>query len=196
MSRAIGAAIVAKKRGPSRQALMRRQLVAAGIPEYASDLSMRRGRCFKCKGRYSVQRVTFDYTSAKAVEPFAHVECAKCGHVWYRTAIPALGQYQSVRLTLILPSVQRRWYARGRWHVEGEDAITLRDATWGDLMDAAAEWRKRNTRYDLARARAKAKKEAASLAAHQRAQELLAVLHAKDEARAAEEAEAAAREVN
>lgn len=181
-------------RGPSRKALERKQLVAMGIPAYASDLSMRKGRCFKCKGRYTVQRVTFDYTSRKAVESFAHVECAKCGHVMYRTQVPRLREYQSVRLTLILPSDQRRWFARGRWHVEGQDAVTLADATWSDLMDAAGAWRKANDQYEAARARAKARKAARDAEAVAKFRATLAHYDALREAREREEQEAAARE--
>jgi hypothetical protein len=158
IARDTGAAVARKVRGPSRKAVERKQLRAMGIPAYASDLSMRRGRCFKCKGRYSVVRLTLDYRSRASLETFAHVECALCGHVMYRTSTPRLGEYQSVRLTLILPSEQRRWFARGRWHVEGEDAVTVADATWSDLIDAGAEWRKRNDQYNAARARAKARK--------------------------------------
>lgn len=194
IARATGEAIARKGRGPSRAALHRRQLSAIGIPEYASDLSIRRGKCFRCKSRYSVVRITFDYTSAKAIASFAHVECASCGHVWYRTSVPRLREYQSVRLTLILPGDQRRWYARGTWHVEGEDAITLRDATWADLMTQGDDWRKRNARYEGAIARRKAAKAARDLEAVAKARETMARLDAILAAREAEEREAAARE--
>lgn len=195
IARATGEAIARKaRRGPSRQALLRQQLREAGLAPYAAELSIRRGKCFKCRGRFSVVRVTFDYTSAKAIGSFAHVECARCHHVWYRTSVPKLGEYQSVRLTLILPSVQQRWFARGRWHVEGEDAIVLKDATWPDLMDAGADWRKRNTRYESAIARRKAAKAAKDAEAVARARDLWAAIDARRAAEAEAEREAAARE--
>ena len=193
VARDAATAIHRKRSGPSRKAYETRQLAAIGIPAYAADLSIRRGRCFKCKARYSVQRATFDYTSAKAVEPFCHVECAKCGHVWYRTAVPRLGEYQSIRLTIILPSTQSRWFARGRWHVQGETAIVIDEAHWSDLMDAATEWRKRNTHYEMARARVKARKVERDLEAVKKSHALIERLHAMDAARAAEEEEAASR---
>ena len=194
IARDTGATVARKRNGKSRQAVLRAQERAAGIPGYLSDMSIRRGKCFRCKSRYSVQRVTFDYTSAKAVQPFAHVECAQCGHVWYRTQVPHLREYQSVRLTLILPGDQQRWFARGRWHVQGEDAVVVRDATWSDLMDQSRAWRERNTRYEMSLARAKARREAKAVEAHERAQVLLARLAEMDAARAAEEAAARDRE--
>lgn len=194
LARAIGEAIARKTRGPSRKATLRRQLREAGLAPYAADLSIRRGKCFRCRGRFSVVRVTFDYTNRREVMSFAHVECAKCGHVWYRTSVPRLREYQSVRLTLILPSEQRRWFARGRWHVEGEDAVVIRDATWPDLMDAGADWRKRNAQYESARARAKARKAERDAAAVAAFRETLAAMDARRAEEARLEAEAAARE--
>lgn len=194
LSRAIGAAMVRKSRGKSKRAILRDQLAAAKVPAYNADLSIRRGRCFACKGRYSVVRVTFDYTSAARLEPFAHVECATCGHVWYRTSVPRLGEYQNVRLTLILPSHLHRWFARGRWHAEGSDGLVVPEATWSDLMDASRDWRKRNTQYEAAKARAKERKAAKEAAALAESRALMERIHARQAEREREEREAAARE--
>lgn len=180
----------------TRRSLTRRVRAGSGCPGYASDFRLTRGRCLRprCGSRWGVTRITIDYTSAARAETWAHVECAQCGRTWHRTRVPAIGQYQSTRLTLILPSEQRRWYARGRWHTEGETAITIREATQADMLAARADWQRRSESYGKAQARVKAKKAAAAAEAHRETAALLARLAERDAARQAEEAEAAARE--
>lgn len=194
--RAAGAARMRAARGPSREALIAAQRRAAKLPAYLAEFRLTRGRCrrARCKSRYAVTRVSVDFTNRAAVERLAVLECAACGHVWRRIRPPRLGEYQSVRLSLILPAESRRWYARGRWHVTGSDAVTVREATQADLMAAAEDWRKRNGQYEAARARARAKRAEANREATERTAALLDQLAAQDAQRAADEAAAAARE--
>lgn len=173
-----------------------------GVPAYAADFTTIRGRCLarkkgrRCRSRYGLVRLSIDYTDRRDRAMLATVECAECGHTWYRTTPPnALGEHQSVLLDLILPSEQRRWYARGRWHVTGEDSVTLHNATWAELMSASADWRKRNDSYALSAAKAKAKKAEAETTANLETMATLARWAERDAANAAAEAEAEAREV-
>jgi hypothetical protein len=173
---------------------------ATGVPAYSADFETVRGRCLarkkgrRCQSRYGLVRLSIDYTDRREKNTLATVECAACGHTWYRTTPPArLGEHQSVLLDLILPSEQRRWYARGRWHVTGEDSVTLRNATWAELMAASADWRKRNDSYALSAAKAKAKKAAAEAAAHEATMALLAKWAEREAAEREAEAAAEAR---
>lgn len=175
-----------------------RATLGAGIPTYASDIRPVRGKCRKgrCRSRWGVVRLTIDFRDPRRVDRFATLECAVCGHVWRRvsdgTAITSREGYQAVRLTLILPGSVNRWYSRGHWHREGDDAVILREADIGDLDEAARDHRKREDRLAATRQRAADRKAASDREAHERAMALLDRLHAMDAERA--EAEAAARE--
>jgi len=197
LMRDAGAATARKRRGPSRlglEAKIRREL---HLPAYLAEFRLVPGVCRKrrCKSRFGVTRVSIDYRDRNRFDLLATVECASCGHTWRRTRPPKLGAYQHCRLTLILPNAQRRYYARKRWHVEGADAVVIRDATWSELMTAAEAWRGRNRIREAARARLAARKAEAERVTHEATMDLLARIRARDEERKAEEAEAAAREV-
>jgi hypothetical protein len=99
-----------------------------------------------------------------------------------------------VRLTLILPAAMHRWYARGRWYAEGDDGVVLREATVSDLDEAARAHRVKADRHADTLARAKAKREAAMTADHERTLAILARLADHDRENAEAEAAAAARE--
>lgn len=181
-----------------RRAAHHAATVGAGIPEYASDIRPVRGRCLKrrCRSRWAVVRVSVDFRGVE-VDQFATLECAICGHTWRACKVPPLASregYQAVRLTLILPGNVNRWFSRKRWHRTGDDAVILREADMGDLDEAAREHRARADRRMAAKARAAAKRAAEDTAAHERTMDLLARLHALDAERAAQEAEAEARE--
>lgn len=195
LARDIAAAMVRAKRGPSAKACRSRQRAAVRLPAYLADFRLVAGHCRakRCKSRYGVVRLTVDTRSRERLERFATVECASCGHTWRRTKTPALAEYQSTRLTLILPGDERRYYNRGRWHLEGGDTV-IRDATQADLMAACEDWRKRNEQQLAAKARAAAKRAEAERIAHEQAAATLARLAAWDAERAAEEAAAAARD--
>lgn len=185
----------------TRRAARRRAARAASIPLYLAELRPVRGRCTNlvrkrvCGSRYAVPRVSVDLTEPARLDKLATLECVECGHVWRRIPAPPVtdGEYQAVRLTLLLPAEQRRWYARGRWHAEGESGV-VREATLADYMAALDDWRKRNGTYLAARERAAERRREAERAAHERAAALLATWQARDAERAAEEAAAAARE--
>lgn len=191
-----GAERARRAHGPSRLTLLAKVRRELELPAYLADFRLVPGQCRKrrCKSRYGVIRLSLDFTSRERVDRFATVECAACGHTWRRCREPRLAEYQTTRLTLILPSSQRRWYARGRWHVQGTDAIVLRDATQLDLMAAFDDWRVRNGQYLDSRARAKAKREAADLEARERAAVTMAKLAELDAERERQEQEAEARD--
>lgn len=196
LMRDAGAARARKVRGPSRQGLeakIRREL---RLPAYLADLRLIPGTCRRrrCHSRFGVVRVSIDYRDRDRFDMLATVECASCGRTWRRTRPPRLGAYQHCRVTLILASRQRRWFARNRWHVEGDDAVVIRDATWSELMTAADAWRDKNRRREAAKARVAQRKAEAERVTHEATMDLLARLAARDEARKAEEAEAASRE--
>ena len=181
-----------------RRAAHHRATVAAGVPEYQSDIRPVRGKCRKgrCRSRWGVVRVSIDFRDRETVDRIATVECALCGHVWRRVSVPRLTSsagYQSVRLTLILPATVNRWFARGRWHAEGEDAVVLREATIGDLDEAARNHAAGADRIAARKAAAKAKREAEDVAQHERTMDLLARLAAMDAERAAADREADSR---
>lgn len=134
--------------------------------------------------------MSIDFT-AETVDRLATIECASCGRTWRRTRVPRLTSaagYQAVHLTLILPRSSRRWFARGRWHKEGEDATVLRDATIGDLDEAARAHGIRAARLDRARARRREQADAEAIDSKRRVDALLATLAARDAERAAEDA--------
>ena len=183
---------------PDRRDARRMAGQRSGLPAYQLDLATTRGRCLarRCASRWAVTRITVDLRG-REVDRFAHVECAACGRVWRRTRIvpiTAPNGGQAVLVTAILPASARRWYAHGAWHREGDDALILVNASIGDLDDAA---RARRTRMDsvyrrLQRAKdLRAARESEALA---KSRALMAHLHAMDAERAAQEADARARE--
>lgn len=192
---------------PSKLALATRQRRAIGAPAYACEPALYRGHCFgrvvrrfgremhqACPSRYAVVRVTVDLTSAAAQELYAQRECALCGRVWGRCAIPHQRDVQRARVTLILPATSHRYFARGRWHRQGADALIIAEATLADLIAALDDWRVRADRLAASRARAKAKRAAAEAEALERARALMAHIAAREAAEAEAEAAAAARE--
>lgn len=191
-----GAATARRKRGPSRLGLAAKQRRELELPAYLADFRLIPGACRKrrCKSRYGVVRLSLDYRDRDRVDRLATVECALCGRTWRRCREPRLAEYQSCRLTLILPHAQRRYYARKRWHVEGADAIVIRDATQSDLMAASGDWHARHDRREAARARLAERKAAAERETNAHTADLLARLAAFDAQRAADESEAADRD--
>jgi hypothetical protein len=182
-----------------RRAAHHRATVAAGIPEYASDIRPVRGRCRhgRCKSRWAVLRVSLDFRDPVRVDRLATTECALCGRVWRRVKVPRLTSpdgYQEVRLTLILPGTYARWYSRGRWHREGDDAVVLRDASIADLDEAARAHRAKSDALASRKAAALVKAQADAAATHERTMDLLARLAAMDAARTQEETEASTRD--
>lgn len=195
-ARDFGAALARRQRGPSRQSCLTHSRRKAAIPAYLADFRLTKGRCLRkrCASRYAVTRLTIDLRSRERIDRTATLECATCGHTWRRTRVPRIGEYQSTLLTLILPGDERRWYARGRWHREGDDAVVIRDATQLELMGAEGDWKVRNGQYLDARARVAIRKAEAERVQHEATMDLLARLAARDAERAAEEAAAIDRE--
>jgi hypothetical protein len=114
--------------------------------------------------------ITYDFRDAKEVLVSADLVCAECDRVWHRARVPDLTRHKNVqrhRLTLLLPPKEaaRTWIARGKVHREGDDAQVVYDATYGQLMLANEEWRKRHDSHQLAawrrKQREQAKKDAA-----------------------------------
>lgn len=169
----------------TRRCAVHRATTGAGIPGYASDMAPVRGRCLRkrCGARWGVVRVTIDTRDATRIDRFAHVECAACGRVWRRVKIPAITSaagYQRVRLTLVLPAEAHRWYARGRWHREGDDAVTIIEATIGDLDEAARAHRAKSETRLAAAARKRDRDQQAASDQQGRTRELLQRLAAYD----------------
>lgn len=186
----------------TRRSAHRRASRAAKLPLYASDLRPVRGRCLKrgCDSRWAVVRVSIDLREER-IDPLATLECAACGRRWRRVKVPPLvsaAGYQAVRLELILPAHARRWFARGRWHREGEDGIVVRDATLADLDTAARDHRARWGRVAATRERAAERKAAVANVpdspAHRTHVARLAGLAEREAERVAEERAAAERE--
>ncbi|HEY6057204.1 MAG TPA: hypothetical protein VIV06_04190 [Candidatus Limnocylindrales bacterium] len=190
----------------TRRAAIRRAAHGGRIPLYAQAFRPIRGRCRgallpsgrrrRCDSRYAIVRVSVDLTDARRIDKLATVECASCGHTWRRCRVPALtapNGDQLVRLSLVVPAEVRRWYARGRWHAEGETGV-IREATVADYIAALADWRTRFGRVEAARLRAAERKAAEERAAHERMADLLAKLAEHDAQREAEERAAEARE--
>lgn len=183
---------------PDRRGARRLAGERSGIPAYQLELDTIRGKCLarRCPSRWGVYRLTVDMRG-REVDRYAHVECALCGRVWRRcrlTPIRNRHSLQRVLVTAILPASAHRWYARGRWHREGDDAVVLTDASIGDLDEAARAYRARMDRVLCRLQRAKdlrASREAEALTA---SRALMARLHAMDAERAEAEAEAARRE--
>lgn len=185
--------------GVCRRGAHHRATLGAGIPEYASDIRPVRGRCRKrtCGSRWGVVRVSIDFRDPLRVDQFATLECAACGRTWRAVKVPPLTSregYQAVRLTLILAGSVNRWFSRGRWHREGDDAVMLREADIGDLDEAARAHGARADRIAERKAAARLAREEAEREQHAATMNLLDRLAAMDAARAAEEAEARMRE--
>ena len=183
---------------PHRRAAFRAACRLSGLPLYAADLALSRGRCLarRCGSRWAVTRVSLDFR-AESVDRIATLECAICGRTWRRVRVPALRSkagYQSVRLTLIVPAKVRRWRSRGTWHREGDDAAIIRNADLGDLDEIASAHAKRADRLADLRAARKAKREAESATVAAETREWLDRMHARDAEREAEESAAAARD--
>lgn len=195
-ARDFAAALRRRSRGPSAQSCRSRSRKAAAIPAYLAEFRLTKGRCLarKCSSRWAVTRVSIDLRDRSRVDRVATLECAACGHVWRRVTPPRLTEYQSTRLTLILPGDEHRWYARGRWHREGEDAVTLPDASQAELMGAMGDWRKRNEHLLAAKARLADKKRASETALLAHTTDLLTRLAQLDDDRRADEAAATERE--
>lgn len=180
----------------NRRCAHHRATVAAGIPEYSSDIRPVRGRCRKgrCKSRYAVIRVSIDFRDPTRLDRYATTECAACGATWRRVKVPAITSpegYQAVRLTLILPATVKRWFNRGYWHREGEDALILREADISDVIEAQSLYSAHAAKLADRKARDKARRELADREATERTRDLLERLAASDAARAADEARAA-----
>jgi len=170
----------------------------AGLAPYTLDLATVRGRCLarRCAGRWGVVRITVDLRGREA-DRFAAVECAACGRVWRRVATPPVRTrrgFQSVLLTAILPASAHRWYARGRWHREGDDGEVLRECDLGDLDEAVRAYRGRQSAVLMRLQRAKDRRASLEAAALADSRALMARLADIDAQRAADEAAAAARE--
>jgi hypothetical protein len=173
--------------------------VAAGIPEYASDIRPVRGKCLgkRCRSRWGVVRVSLDFRDPERIDRIATLECADCGRTWRRVPVPRLTSpqgYQTVRLTLILRATVRRWISRGRWHREGDDAIVVPDANVGDLDEAARNHAAISDRLASRKALARSRKAEREAAEHERTMAMLARWADMDAAYKADEAAAAARE--
>jgi hypothetical protein len=168
-----------------------------------NDIRPVRGRCRggtkrkPCPSRWAIPRVSLDFRDPARVDRLATLECAVCGRTWRRIAPIAIRSregYQSALLTVIVSATAHRWYSRGTWHREGDDAQVVVDARLDDVDEAVS----RNDRAMALRAeraaRARARREAADLEAVARLRATLASMDARraDEARA--EAEAQARE--
>ena len=182
----------------ARRSAIRAACRAAAVPLWAADLVTVRGQCRgrvkrkRCQSRWGVYRVSLDFTGER-VDRLATVECASCGRTWRRSKVPPLRSaagYQTTRLTLVLPRSARRWFVRNRWHQDGDNATVVRDASIGDLDEAARAHGLRADRLEDRRQRSKDRKVADEAAARVRMAHLLDTLHARDD----DEAAAAARE--
>jgi hypothetical protein len=185
----------------SRARAKRAATLKAGLAKWASDIAPIRGRCLggtkrkPCPSRWAVIRVSLDFRDPERVDRLAVLECAQCGRVWRRVkpvAIRSREGYQAVRINVILPAVANRWYSRGRWKVEGTDALVLVDADLGDVEEAAVAHDARSTARQATRARAKVRREESDRVAIAKGVAALAVADAHREA--ADEAERAAAE--
>lgn len=188
----------------TRRAACRVTARKATVPLYAADMRPVRGRCLArkrkavCGNRWGIVRVSIDMTDRASTDSLATVECALCGHTWRRCKVPerltSHAGYQAVRLSLILPAAQRRWYARGRYHVTGEDAVTIPEATIPDYMAARDDWHVRNGTYAESRRKAALRKAEAEAEARASTAALIARLAERDAERDTAEAEAEARD--
>lgn len=93
-----------------------------------------------------------------------------------------------------MPATLERWYSRGTWHREGDDARELRDASIGDVDEAARDHAARAGRIADRKARAAQRQAERDAETHEATMRLLAQLAEMDAQRAADEAAAAERE--
>lgn len=176
---------------------------AAGIAPWSSDMRPVRGKCLgkvkrrPCGSRWGIVRVSLDFRDPDRVDRLAIVECASCGRKWRRIKPPAIRSaagYQSVRLDVILPASAKRWYSRGAWHREGDDAVILRDADLGDVDEAARAHGIHLSTKLAAKARDRARREDADREAIARGMAALASADARRAEADEAERQAAARE--
>jgi hypothetical protein len=186
-----------------RRSAIRLATREAGIASWSSDIAPVRGKCRgrvkrkPCGSRWAVPRVSLDFRDPERVDRLAILECVSCGRKWRRIKPPAVRSsagYQSVRLDVILPATANRWYSRGAWHREGEDALILRDADLGDVDEAARAHSAHLSARLASKARDRERREAADREATARGMAALAAHEARRAADAADEAAAAARE--
>jgi len=183
---------------PDRRGARRLAAERSGVPAYQLDLDTTRGACLadRCGSRWGVDRLTVDLRG-REVDRFAHIECAVCGRVWRRTRLSPIRTRhgaQRVLVTAILPARAERWFARGRWHREGDDALVLDNASISDLDEAARAHRARMDQVLVRLARAKERRASLEAEALGKARSLIAHLHTMDELRADDERAAIARE--
>jgi hypothetical protein len=169
----------------------------SGIPPYQLDLVTMRGRCLGrgCRNRWGVLRMTVDLRGRES-DRFTHIECAACGRVWRRThnVRPSSRRGQRVLLTAILPATAHRWYARGRWHREGDDGLVIPEASIADLDDAVRAHRARQDSALARLQRAKDRRAALEAEALAKSRAVMARWAEREAEQAREEAAAAARE--
>lgn len=176
----------------------------AGLPAYADGIVTTRGHCRAkgCASRLGITRVTVDTTARDAVVRSAHVECAQCQRVWYRvkgdTPATTANAYQRVLFDLIAPSGDKRVLYRvktnGAWHVNGDDSVTIANASRGQVSDALHVWRAARDKREAAKARAKARKAETDLIVRLAGMAALARMDERNAEREAEERAAEERE--
>jgi len=167
------------------------------VPAYSADWTLERGKCRtpRCACRWAMTRVTLDFRPV-AIERYAATECVRCGKVRRRVPVPPLHNrrgYQTVAVTAILPASVTRWFSRGRWHRDGDDALTVAECSLADLDEAARAHRKLADRVSAVKARRVALKAERERVAGVEMRDLLARLAAHDAERAEAEAEAERR---
>lgn len=176
---------------------------AAGLRAYQHDLHVIRDRCRApgCRSRAGIVRVTIDTTDPKTVRRSARVECAQCGHGWFRVRddTPLTdGQRITAMATLIVPSGAKRVLYRvktnGAWHVSGDDVTTIPNANVDQVMAAMRVWREAWEKREDAKLRARAKREVEAAADREATRAMLARMDARNAEREAEERAAAERE--
>lgn len=188
---------------PCRRSARHRAAVLAGIGQYVNDIRPVRGRCKggtkrrPCQSRWAAVRVSLDFRDPARVDRLATLECVVCGRVWRRVrpiAIRSADGYQAVLLDVILPASVNRWYSRGTWHRDGDDALVIRNARLDDVDEAVLRNDGIMDRRRAAKERALQKRAAEDAVSIARLRETLATMDARREAERQDEAAAAARE--
>lgn len=183
---------------PDRRAALRLVTERTKVPAYAVAWDLTRGKCRhgRCASRWAYTRVTLDFRPV-AIERYAQTECVRCGKVWRRVHVPPLRDrrgLQTVAVTAILPASVTRWFSRGRWHRDGDDALVVAECSLADLDEAARAHRKLADRVAIVKARRIALKAERERVAGVEMRALLDRLHAHDAEREQAEREALARE--
>jgi hypothetical protein len=183
---------------PDRHAAIGQALARTGLAPWSSNLTTVRGKCRtrRCACRWGIVRVTLDFRPV-AIERYAAIECARCARVWRRVPIRPLRDrrgLQTVAVTAILPASVTRWFARGRWHRDGDDALVVAECSLADLDEAARAHRKLADRVAIVKARRAAVRAEREHQAGIEMRALMARLAEMDAAREADEAAATARE--